>query len=174
MFVGRIEEEKGAAIAVRTVQELRSRGLSVSLDLIGDGPLRPKLETNLTPDLEDSIVFHGWLPRTELEIHLAQAHVMLLPTRSEGFPKAVAEALAFGCVPVTSGVSSMGQVLGETGGAVVVEPGSDWADAVADLLTGGQLPDLQAQAVAAVTRFSYATYLDRVRALAERDWGVAL
>lgn len=174
VFVGRIEEEKGAAIAVRTVQELRSRGLSVSLDLIGDGPLRPKLETNLTPDLEDSIVFHGWLPRTELEIHLAQAHVMLLPTRSEGFPKAVAEALAFGCVPVTSGVSSMGQVLGETGGAVVVEPGSDWADAVADLLTGGQLPDLQAQAVAAVTRFSYATYLDRVRALAERDWGVAL
>ena len=83
----------------------------------------------------------------------------------------VGEALAFGCVPVTSGISSMGQILGETGGAVVVEPPASWTDAVNRLLTEGSLRSLSAEGVRSAPRFSYATYLARVRRLAEAEWG---
>ena len=86
----------------------------------------------------------------------------------------VGEALAFGCVPVTTEVSSMRQILGETGGAVLVPAGASWADAVERLLTDGSLPELSAAGVASAARFSYGTYLDRVRSLARTAWGRSL
>jgi len=40
-----------------------------------------------------------------------QSHVLLLPSKSEGFPKVIAEAMAFGCIPIVSDVSSIGQYI---------------------------------------------------------------
>lgn len=170
VFSGRLEKPKGADVAVDTVLELRQRGVDVSIDLIGDGPLRPWVENRCTQDPSGSIRLHGWLRRDELEGFLAQGHVMLLPTTaSEGFPKVLAEAMAFGCIPVTSTVSSIGQVLTATGGSVVVPPGGSWVDAVQAALTvDGER--LRAEAIAGVDRFSFATYLERVREMAARDW----
>lgn len=175
IFVGRLESEKGADTAVDTVVELRRRGLDVRLDLVGDGPLRDWVGSRIEASGDASIVHHGWLPRTRLETLLADAHLMLLPTSaSEGFPKVLGEALAFGCVPVTTGISSIGQVLGETGGAVVVDPDESWADVVEKVLTDGSLTRLSSQGITSAARFSYATYLERVREVARNDWGRSL
>lgn len=170
VFSGRLEKPKGAHVAVETVSELRRRGLDVTLDLVGDGPLRPWVEDQIAGDPSGAIRLHGWMRRDELEGILAGGHVMLLATTaSEGFPKVLAEAMAFGCVPVASPTSSIGQVLGETGGAVVVEPGSSWTDAVQTVLV--QDGDrLRSEGLAAVQRFSYSTYLSAVRQLAAREW----
>ena len=32
------------------------------------------------------------------------SHIIILPTRSEGFPKVIAEAAAFGCIPVVTNI----------------------------------------------------------------------
>lgn len=169
VFSGRLEREKGADIAVDTVLELRRRGLDVSLDLIGDGPLRPWVEDRID-ESGGAVRLHGWLRRDELEDLLSRGHVFVLPTRSEGFPKVVAEAMAFGCVPVTAPVSSIGQTLGETGGAVLVRPDGSWVEAVSGVLDGSW-QGLLRQGLGSVDRFSYSTYLERVRSMAEVDWG---
>jgi phosphatidylinositol alpha-1,6-mannosyltransferase len=170
VFAGRLESPKGADVAVETVLELRRRGHDVVLDLIGDGPLRPWVEARSAADATGSIRLHGWVPRAELEQFLARGHVFLLPTSaSEGFPKVIGEAMAFGCVPVTSGVSSMGQVLRETGGAVIVEPEASWPDAVQAVILQTRA-ELMAVGIDHVNRFSYQTYLGRVRAVARADW----
>lgn len=170
VFSGRLEREKGADIAVDTVAELRRRGLDVRLDLIGDGPLRPWVEERIK-GTGDAIRLHGWLRRDELEGLLARGHAMLLPTRaSEGFPKVLAEAMAFGCVPVTSPVSSIGQTLAETGGAVIVEEDASWPDHLGSMLEG-ERRELVSECLAGTERFSYGAYLERVRTLALEEWG---
>ena len=174
VFSGRLEKPKGAHVAVETVRELRRRGHDVELDLIGDGPLREWVEAQISADDDSSwLRLHGWLTRQELESILADGHVFLLPTASEGFPKVIAEAMAFGCVPVTSGVSSIGQVLAETGGAVVVTPVESWPDAVEVVLTG-PWAGLMSEGLSGVDRFSYSTYLDQLRQVARRDWALEL
>lgn len=170
VFSGRLERPKGADVAVDTVLELRRRGLDVSLDLVGDGPLRSWVEAKAAEDTTGSIRLHGWLRRDQLEEFLAQGQVMLLPTTaSEGFPKVLAEAMAFGCVPVTSPVSSIGQVLGSTGGSVVVSAGGSWIGAVSSAL-GGEGERLREEGLASVQRFSYSSYLTAVRRLAATEW----
>lgn len=169
-FAGRLDDRKGADRAVEAVVALRRRGLDVTLDLVGDGPLRAWVDDQAATHGADVVRRHGWLPRTELEGLLGRSHVFLLPTGSEGFPKVVAEAMAFGCVPVTSAVGSLGQTLSATGGAVVVTD-ERWADAVAGLVEPQARSPLVAAGLAAVDRFTFATYLDHVRDLAAASWG---
>jgi glycosyltransferase involved in cell wall biosynthesis len=174
VFAGRLDDRKGADVVVSTVRALRERGVDVVVDLVGDGPLRDWVEAQATEVGEGAVRLHGWLPRSGLEEVLTAGHVFVLPTASEGFPKVVAEAMAFGCVPVVADVGSLGQALAATGGAVVVAPDGDWVDAVAGVLDDATRAGLVAEGLGAVDRFSYATYLDRVRSLARSAWGRSL
>jgi glycosyltransferase involved in cell wall biosynthesis len=171
VFAGRVEAAKGADVVVDVVTELCRRGHDVHLELVGDGPLRADLEARCARDLPGRAVLHGWMSRAELEHVLTRGHLLLLPSRSEGFPKVVAEALAFGFVPVASDVSAVGQVLAETGGGVAVPPGEPWVDAVERLLTGGRWAELAATGPERAARFGYTRYLERVREMAREDWG---
>jgi glycosyltransferase involved in cell wall biosynthesis len=171
VFAGRLEVAKGADVVVDTVVELRRRGHDVRLDLVGDGPLRVDLEARMAGELRGVSASHGWMTRAELEGVLGRGHLLLLPSRSEGFPKVVAEALAFGCVPVVSDVSSVGQVLGETGGGVVVPSGASWVDGVEAVISGGGWAELAAAGPLCAGRFGYTRYLQRVRETANVEWG---
>ena len=54
----------------------------------------------------------------------ARSHFMLLPSScSEGWPKVLSEAMAYGVVPVASNVSCIPQILGATGSELTSEPG---------------------------------------------------
>jgi len=173
-FAGRVEAAKGTDVVVEVAEHLVRRGHDVHLDVVGDGPLRAALEARARVGLAGRATFHGWLSRSDLEGVLTDAHLLLLPSRSEGFPKVVAEALAFGCVPVASDVSALGQVLGETGGGLTVPAGRDWVDAVEALLVDGGWSTLSHEGPRHADRFGYTRYLERVRELASEDWGRAL
>ncbi len=151
--------------------ELCRRGHDVHLEMVGDGPLRAELEARCARELPGRAELHGWMSRAELEHVLTRGHLLLLPSRSEGFPKVVAEALAFGCVPVASDVSAVGQVLAETGGGLAVPPGEPWVDAVEGLLTDGRWAELTATGPERAARFGYTRYLERVQEMAREDWG---
>ena len=61
-------------------------------------------------------VFHGFLERQEVFEVYKKSHFILLPSDSEGFPKVIAEAMNYGCIPIVSDVSSIGQYVNDKNG----------------------------------------------------------
>lgn len=134
LFVGRLSEAKGADAAIRACAVLRNRGLDVALDVAGEGPERKRLE-GLAEGLGLNVRFHGGLAFEEVLGLYEKASVLVLPSRTEGWPKVLAEAMAFGvpCVATRGGLNDW--MLGD-GRGLTVEYGDDvqLAEAVARLL----------------------------------------
>jgi glycosyltransferase involved in cell wall biosynthesis len=173
VFVGRVEDEKGAPDAVRVLAALRDRGMPATLDVVGDGPARPSCGA-LARDLgvSDAITLHGWLPRGGVHEVLCRSHVLLLPTRaSEGWPKVLSEAMAFGVVPVASPLGAIPSLLGEAG---LTAQGVDGIVECVRGLVGEGLDRRRAEGRARAADFGLARYNEAVAELFRERWGVEL
>jgi glycosyltransferase involved in cell wall biosynthesis len=105
-FVGRLEDPKGVS---RILEALRRCDLEDigRVHFIGDGKDVERYRS-MAGFLGEKAVFHGFCNTAFVKETLESAHFFLLPTTaSEGFPKALAEAACFGCIPVVSDVSSI-------------------------------------------------------------------
>ncbi|HXH77602.1 glycosyltransferase [Nocardioides sp.] len=121
---GRLSREKSPELAVATALSLHRRGVSVQLDVYGDGPQREDLERLAA---SGPVVFHGHVSdRSTLATAVARADVALSPCPGETFGLAVLEALASGTPVVTA----------NTGGAreLVDRSSGDWAAPEPDAL----------------------------------------
>jgi glycosyltransferase involved in cell wall biosynthesis len=175
LFVGRLETTKGVGRALEVLAELKREGLSATLDLVGDGSERVGFE-NQARNLQVThlVRFHGWLPRPLVGPLYAQSHLTLLPTNcSEGWPKVLSEAMAYGVVPVASEVSSIPQYLKKFGIGKVLEP-YDVEGFVRAILWYGSHPNEwkteSDNGIRAAELFSYSNYLTAVRQLLKLDF----
>lgn len=79
--IARLVEIKGHEFCLRALARVRSRlpEFQVHYDLVGDGPLRPKLEA-LARELgvADAVAFHGSRPGADVQPLLQQAHLFVL------------------------------------------------------------------------------------------------
>jgi len=179
LFVGRVGEAKGVGRILRIAEELRARRVPFELHLVGDGPERPTFERRARDEgLGSWITFHGWRPKPTLADFYQRAHVLLLPSSSsEGWPKVLSEAMAYAVVPVASTVSSIPQVLAETGAGVALPPHD--VEAFVHAIQGYvDHPEAWCRAsragMAAAERFTYDAYLDAVREMFRDAWGLEL
>jgi len=178
LFVGRLEGEKGVGVALRTAAELLHRGLSVRLDLAGDGSERGAFEA-LAKELGlfSAATFHGWLKRGDLDELYRRSHFLLLPSiSSEGWPKVLSEAMAFGAVPIASAISAIPQVLERFGCGVAVRPEtSAFVEAVVAYEAAPERWAAEhAAGVAAGLDFTYEVYLERLQEVFLKTWGLEL
>jgi glycosyltransferase involved in cell wall biosynthesis len=170
LFVGRLENEKGAGHAIRVLERLRARAIDAKLDLVGDGPERGTFEA-LARQLgaDDIIRFHGWLKRTVLGTLFSQAHFLLLPTvASEGWPKVLSEAMAYGAVPLAGRVSCISQYLERfrSGRAIPADDEQAFVEAIATYAaTPTAWQEESMRAVEAAALFTYSRHVENVRAL---------
>lgn len=170
IYVGRLETPKGVGRILRIVSELAANGLAVTADLIGDGSERPSFENMAAAlGIQDKVTFHGWLPRAMLNPLYARSHVMLFPSSSsEGWPKVLSEAMAYGVVPVTSSISSIPQYLQKFKVGKSFEP-DDLQGFVKAVLWYAEHQEgwktESARAAQAAEQFSYTNYLNAVRQL---------
>jgi glycosyltransferase involved in cell wall biosynthesis len=87
--------------------------MAISLDYYGDGPLKAVIESRVkAAGLEDHIRLHGNVENSIVTQAYKNAHFSFLLSKSEGWPKAVAEAMFWGCIPVASKVSCVPWMLG--------------------------------------------------------------
>jgi len=162
IFVGRLESAKGGGICLDIVQKLLNH-FEVHLELLGDGPEFSKLQAMCASlEIEPFVTFHGWVPHDLVKKHLAEAHFILLPSASEGWPKVLSEAMAFGVVPIASNVSAIPQILSETQTGFALPP-SDvdlYAEAILNLVKEPLKWKAMIQAgFHAAPRFSYEQYI---------------
>ncbi|MPY68378.1 glycosyltransferase family 4 protein [Deinococcus sp. SDU3-2] len=114
---------KGPDIAIRALAQLRAQGLPVTLRIVGQGLKRPECEA-LARELgvEHACTFVGQRPTPEaVRRDLAQADLFVMPSRTEGLPRALVEAMAQGLPAVGSRVSGIPELLPED---ALVTPGS--------------------------------------------------
>jgi L-malate glycosyltransferase len=103
LFAGRLIREKHVDVLVDAVGILRLASPGIRCLIVGDGPERINLEEKVrSMHLSDSILFTGFLPRSEDVIaHMKSSRVFVLPSTREGFGISALEALAAGLPVVT-------------------------------------------------------------------------
>ncbi len=177
LFVGALNDGKGVGRVLEVALALQQRGLPCRLRLLGDGPDRPRYEAWVAEHGLNDVTFYGWVPREDVAAHYAAAHFILLPSQTEGWPKVLSEAMAYGAVPVAAAVSSIPQILADTGAGVAVAP-HDIVGQVAAIeqMTGdpGRWEAASRAGVAAARLFTYRHYQEAVAGLFEQSWGVRL
>jgi len=123
-FVGRLEREKGVeciynAFGLLSAEE-RSRVNVVHF--VGNGENLSSYRAK-SEHMKINFKFHGSLSRNDIFEIYKQSHVFLLPTTaSEGFPKVIAESMNFGCIPIVSDLSSIGQYVKDNVNGFLIDP----------------------------------------------------
>ena len=106
VFVGTLVSGKNPLFAIKMVEALHKNGHNVVLTLYGEGMERNRLEEYIGKNnLESIISLEGNQTQDTLKKAYEQSHFVILPSESEGWPKAVAEGMFWGCVPVSTPVS---------------------------------------------------------------------
>lgn len=133
LYVGRLAPEKGLVELVRGFARAAPCVPAAQLVLVGDGPTRPELE-KLAGDLAvaDRVRFVGRVSASEVPLWLRAADVFCLTSPSEGFPCALAEAMAAGLPSVVSRIPGNVQLIDE--GIHGLTAALDEKTAVADAL----------------------------------------
>lgn len=112
VFVGSLVVGKRPLLAIKIVEALKNKGYNVSLELFGDGNLKAKLLQYIKDNnLENSIILRGNQSKNVVKLALKTAHFSILPSKSEGWPKAITEAMFFGCIPVVTKISCVPFIL---------------------------------------------------------------
>ncbi len=134
LFAGRLEHAQKGVLDLPSIDRmLTDRGVDVQWTVVGSGPDEERLRDAWT---SSRVRFLGAKKHKEV-IDIASEHdVFVLPTRWEGVPVALLEAMSVGLVPVVSRVESgVGEILtdGVTGVMPPVGDVAAFADAIAAL-----------------------------------------
>ena len=165
-FVGRLEDEKGVQRILDAFASFdNARHFVEEIHLIGNGAKRTHYEEQVGKN-DLPVTFHGFLSRNEVFDIYQQSHFLLLPsTASEGFPKVIAEGMNFGCIPIVSDVSSIGQYIHAANG-FIVNPTT--AEKLASILVEIQqlkeevLKEKATQAYQVAKNFTFEHYNERI------------
>jgi glycosyltransferase involved in cell wall biosynthesis len=132
VLVGSFEQMyKAPDVVLKAIRLLRQRGLSPHVSFIGEGKFRPAME-RLAAELEvgDAVTFVGRVKSPDAIIpYLDAADLFVLPSRTEGLPRAMIEAMARGMPCIGSTVGGFPELLDDED---MVPPGDP--DALADLI----------------------------------------
>ena len=112
LFIGNLLPVKGIDVLVDACSRLARAGTEYTCYLIGQGPLRSGLEREVARlGLSDRIQFLGPRPHHQLPDWFRAANVFTLPSRSEGMPNVLLEALACGTPFVASRVGGIPELV---------------------------------------------------------------
>jgi len=122
LSVGRIVHQKGLDLAMHALGALK--GLDWEWRIAGDGPQMEALQS-LAQELgiNDRVFFLGWQSRQQVLESYQQANLFLFPSRHEGMPNAILEAMASGLPVIATCIAGNEELVaeGETGYLVPTE-----------------------------------------------------
>lgn len=113
MFVGTLTEGKRPLYALKLVNALKNKGLNVTLHFYGEGECHSILIDYINLHQLNKVVFlHGNQAKEVVEQAYKESHFLILASKSEGWPKVVAEAMFWACMPLTTNVSCVSYMIG--------------------------------------------------------------
>ncbi|MFK8113093.1 MAG: glycosyltransferase family 4 protein [Rubripirellula sp.] len=170
--VGRLEHEKGFDRLIDAFASLTPLAPDWSLRLLGEGSLRTQLERQVDQlGLTSRVEFAGWVRPIWNE--LSEATLFALPSRYEGFPSALLEAMAMGVPSVSVDCESgpraiLQQEMGS--GLLVPNDTQSLADGIRQLIEDGELREsLGNNGRNVVDRFGWDAMVDRYEQVLQRN-----
>lgn len=133
LFVGRLDQQKGVDVLWRALEKLGpgAHALVAGAAVLAD---------DTAAQLPRNATLVGWVGPGELETLFAQAELLVVPSRWEGFGLVAAEAMRSGLPVVASAVGGLSEVVEHGVTGLLVEPGSP--EALADAISSLTAADL--------------------------------
>jgi glycosyltransferase involved in cell wall biosynthesis len=157
IFVGRLNRDKGAHVAVAAVAELARRGRRVQLTVVGTGTEDQALRRQVEElNLKDRVIFFGRKSGNDLARLLNQHRIIVVPSLvPETFGIVTLEGLGCGCVVVASDIGGLPESTGPCGLTFPAGNAGALADRVQQLLEDASLVEkLAAEAPGHLVRFT--------------------
>lgn len=120
LSVGRVVHQKGLDLGLRALAQLKD--LDWKWRIVGDGPQMDFLK-NLADQLAvgDRVTFLGWQAREDLLKWYHRSNLFLFPSRHEGMPNAVLEAMANGLPVVATRIAGNEELIVDDATGVLVD-----------------------------------------------------
>lgn len=176
LYTGRLTLAKNVHILIKALSRMKQAGAQFECRIVGQGPDGEYFRTLAAEEsLLGDVVFVGSRPYEEMPMEYEWADVLVLASETEGWPKTIAEGMAFGLICIGSNRGLVPQML--AGRGVVVPPGNEEALAsVLDQIIREPLRFMEMQKQAALWAQQFT--LDELRAalkeVMEQKWGVSL
>lgn len=171
LFLGRVGERKGAFDVIEAFAALpgavRDR---CHLTIAGDGELERARQLLEQLGCAEKASILGWVVESEVDRLLAEADVLLLPSRLEGMSMALLEGLAMGLAVVTSAAGGADEFLEFGANCLLVQPGDvdGIANAIERLAGSPELrARLSSEARTTANRYSMERYIATLTRLYE-------
>jgi glycosyltransferase involved in cell wall biosynthesis len=159
--VSTLRYEKGIDVLLQAWHLVHRRMPQARLILVGDGPLRPQLVLMIEAlGITDTVEFVG--TQSDVPAQLHRGDIAVLPSRREGMPNAVLEAMACGLPCVATRVSGSEDIIQHGVNGMLVEPEAyqEMAQALLTLLHNPRLSQEYGYAARATIEKNYA--LERI------------
>ncbi len=111
LFVGRLHPQKGLETLVDALPPLLEKYPEMHVVLVGDGPLRPWLNDQAVRLGRNRLLVLGW--RRDAMSFIKACRMLVLPSRYEGMPNVIMEAMAAGKAVAATRVEGVGELLRE-------------------------------------------------------------
>lgn len=127
IFIGRLDEEaKGISLLPKVVRRLRDAGVPCSLTVVGDGADRERLEQQIARrGVGDAVHMLGGADREQIPSVLGEHDALLFPSRFEGCPNVLLEAMAAGRIPIATRIAEVTDWIVQHGRSGMICPPND-------------------------------------------------
>lgn len=122
VFAGVLSERKGLKELLSALGTDPLKHMSWHLEVAGNGEQGPFREQAQTLGFEDKVRFHGWVDQDGMRRLLSGCDIMVLPSRNEGLPMIIIEAMAHGLAVVSTPVGSIRDALEDGVTGLLVPP----------------------------------------------------
>ncbi|MFB6185131.1 MAG: glycosyltransferase family 4 protein [Haloarculaceae archaeon] len=135
LFVGRFVPAKNLSSLLAWFGRIRDTHPDATLTLVGDGPLRGRLERKATAlHLDDAVDFAGYVGHDRLPAYYREADVFVLPSDHESFGMVLLEAMSCGLPPVAPDFGHVPRIVTHGRDGYLFETGAEFVARVCDLL----------------------------------------
>ena len=112
--IARMVPIKNQITILRAVKILRDKGLEVSVELCGDGPLYDDLNRFVHENgIRDIVMFHGLIAREEVYKRLLDADIAITASLNEGFGVATVEAMFANVLVLATDIPVHREIIGD-------------------------------------------------------------
>jgi glycosyltransferase involved in cell wall biosynthesis len=121
LFIGRISQEKGAETLLKAWQQLPR---NYELRIVGDGPSRSQLESQIAAQGVSNVRFMGRMPHEQVIKTIKDARFVIFPSELyETFGLGIIEAFACGVPVLASRLGSMQEIVQDGYSGLLFRPG---------------------------------------------------